>query len=189
MWEQDKGKRGSLCARRFTGVVGSSEYASRHFWSLSFGPLRIPLLCSVVSLSWPVRLTSLNSELWSCLQLRSHKTCWHERNFSCWWCQRHLRKRWVLKERWLNITLSTSVLEQHTESGRNMELVRWIYLCKLQIYITLIQILICVMFICSSKRVTIKPENLNLTPSLDGFQIYKGRRQVMISDISSCAQI
>lgn len=59
MLEGDKGKTGSLCELWFTCVVGSSEYAFRHFWSCSLAHSEF------LSLICPVRLEALGLDLTS----------------------------------------------------------------------------------------------------------------------------
>lgn len=69
--DKEKGKRGSLCELWFTCVVGSSEYAFRHFWSCSLA--HSAFLSSVLPFpfSCPMCLNALNSEPGSYFPLRS----------------------------------------------------------------------------------------------------------------------
>lgn len=66
MWERDKekGKRGSLCELWFTCVVGSTEYAFRHFWSCSLA--HSAFLSSVWPLPWAALCVSTHWTLESC---------------------------------------------------------------------------------------------------------------------------
>lgn len=110
------------------------------FLELFFGPLSIPFLCSTISLSCPMCTDALNSGLRSYFPLRSKQNidiCWTVSYYSC---PGYKGKSCVVQEWWLNITLSEAALEQHAESRRNTELVIWIWLCKFQIYMTLIHI-------------------------------------------------